>query len=144
MHNYWYCTLKKSTLGNVLRRVKIVAELKLSLTSQAVAGIPKFLMRFLQKILIIVCYLNSIRGVWRRGPVNEWVSARVTPSRAASNQLQSDSSSRWRGGPISKHVEVLERAKMGPETKIDCAGEAQRKFARPTEIVNLTNPFLFI
>jgi hypothetical protein len=57
-----------------------------------------------------------------------------------SDQWPSDPSFRRSGGPISKHVKVLERTKIwswvltGTETKIDCAGEGQEQSARPDPV----------
>jgi hypothetical protein len=57
-----------------------------------------------------------------------------TPPPHGSDQLQSDPSSRWRWGPISKHVKAKKRTKIWSwvptraKTKTDCADEDQEQF----------------
>jgi hypothetical protein len=86
---------------------------------------------------IIVCVCVCV-CVCRRGKVSERFSARVTPIRGVVTSRNQTLSLIEEETPFQNTWIVLERIKIWswvptrPETKVDCAGEDQQKFTRPT------------
>jgi hypothetical protein len=79
-----------------------------------------------------------VRACAREGE-GQFISVRVTPNRGGVTSRSQTPFSRRRGGPISKHVKVLERTKIGswvptePEVQINYVGEGQQQYTRPTK-----------
>jgi hypothetical protein len=70
--------------------------------------------------------------VWRKGPINEWVPARVTHSRGAvtsSSQTTSlpEENAQFQRNKSWKWTKIRLRVPMEPETKIHYTGECQEQ-----------------